>query len=396
MADRSPQRSWTFILFFGLFLNSGPAALAIKPAALEARTFGYQLQQEFVTSKSKALTNHFDPEAMWRRVFAPFGIATMEDPETPKIFKAQFLPSLVSDLTVFDSYQTLFLSRVLLIEDARYLEFVLVDESGRFQILLARLHQQTDGAIGISDLWMHGAHLEVSRNLRDTLIVSGVPATGVLDDEEMTLALQMPAIRPAFNQLFYEIGQGQLEAAFTQWLRVPEDVKKTRFWRYLRMRLVFMGSVSALGNLQHAIKEGSEANALVQLSYAEESHTPEGRLRLLDRALRSRQEMPFLQVTKAGVLLEMGRNREALNLARDVYELNPFSISAYLIAVQAAHLLGDEKAVKAALQQWVVLSPASEIDKLIRTTPDLEGCLTSAAYVAWKEKQPSAKEPQVP
>jgi hypothetical protein len=177
------------------------------------------------------------------------------------------------------------------------------------------------------------------------------------------------------------------------WSLAPDDVRHTRFWRYLRLRLVSLGSAPALKSLQDAIADGSETDPLIGLSYSQEAQTPEGRLRLLDRALRTEQEMPFLRAAKAGVLLEMGRDREALDLTRDICELTPFNGAAYLIALRASVALDDMAGAMTVLRQWGLVLPASTIEPLLKATPQLAAFLASKDYREWRQTAVTAQQP---
>ncbi|MEZ5413199.1 MAG: hypothetical protein R3F03_02680 [Opitutaceae bacterium] len=364
--------------------HGAPEARAVDPTHDEAREFGQKLQTEFEDQKHETLVQHLDQTALFQRIFSSFGQQSLTDPAAKNIFEKQFLPSLLADMATMSEARSLILSRVMLMGDARYLEVVLLEDNDSFRVLMLRLSRKPDGSIGISDITFHGATLEYSLLIRDALIVLGAPLAGGLGEEGMTLVYRKSMLMPVLNQMAYESARGDQEAAFTQWLRAPEDVQKTRFWRNWRTRLVMLGSVAALNHLQSAIADGSETNPMLRLSFAKDIHTPEARLELLEDALGKTWEMPFLRTAKASALLELDRIPEALQIASEALALAPYNVSAYLVGIKAHVMSGKPEEGVKLMQSMNRFLSAGEIQELLELDPELSDFLRSAEYTAWR------------
>lgn len=381
------------VTFFALH-GALPEAWAVDPSHDEARVFGLKLQTEFAAQKHEIIVQHLDREALFRRIFSSFGHQSLADPEAKNVFETKFLPSLLADIATVNEARALILSRVMLLGDARYLEVVLLDNNDLFRVLMLRLSRKTDGAIGISDLKFHGATLEYSLLIRDAMIVLGAPVAGGLGEEAMTLVYRKEMLMPVMNQMIYENANGNWEAAFTHWLRAPEDVQKTNFWRHWRMRLAMLGSSAALNHLQNAIADGSETDPMLRLSFAKDMHKPEIRLSLLEDALGKTWEMPFLRTAKASVLLELGRVPEALQIASDTVALAPYNVSAYLVGIKAHVLSGNLDAGVKLMQSMNQFLPAREIQELLEADPALADFLRSEEYSIWHKMATEQVAPQ--
>ena len=383
LAGSSPIRLGATMLAVAI-LPVGGLAGAVRPDYAAARAFGAGLQSDYQTQKGHALVARLDGEAMKRRVFATFGDDVMEQPGVKKLWDDQFYPSFQKQLLDLGVFPTLFLARVSLVDGARAIECVVLDDVGRFQVLVLRLCVNADGLVRIEDVRLLGASSGLTGAVRGTLLVMGARAAVKLDDEESALEGLGSVYQLTTTETFGKMAQGKLDEAFVIWNGVLPKFKDTAYWRSVRTRLALGGSARAMADLQAAMRRGETIDPFVRFSMATAAKNNQEAILAMDDVLRETKNLAFLRSVKAGLLLDLGRLNEAMDLARETTRQDPAGWLGYLVWIRAAIALDDSRSAAEGLNCLSRLIPSSEFEKVFSATPELQKIRSSSVYATWK------------
>lgn len=362
-------------------LVAAAAMAQVRPDFSAAVAFGLSLQRDYGAEKSRAITAKFDHDAMMHRVM---GRGIRDRPEYSRLVSGwteQAVPMLDRVFQPHDSFETLVVARVGLIEGWRALECVLLHKGGAFHLVTLLLVEKSPGAIGIADLRFASSTLEMTKGIRFEMLLRGEPLPDVLEEEEVRLAGFARAWRGQIMPALAAIARGEKDPAFRLWDRLPEEMKGTRVWIDHRNRLAFGGSAAAMMQLQAEARVGKGGPPAVRLSLAVSAKDRERALAALDDFIAGQRNLPFLRTVKADLLLTAGRFDEALTLARDIGALAPGSVAAHVVAFRASAALARPAVATEALADWArAMTPA-----LVAKTVDGDSTAEVAAFRATPE-----------
>ncbi|MEO6005229.1 MAG: hypothetical protein ABIZ04_09555 [Opitutus sp.] len=380
------RESLVLIVMFTWFAT---AKAGTRPDYFSARSFGAELQGDFQVRRSTAIVERLNGEAMRVRVFGPFGKEALADERGVEMWNKFSLPGLVRDLGTYDVGFTFVVNRVLVVDASRFLECLLISEQNHIVFLLLRLTQSDDGKIRIADMQFSGSELEVSRSIRQTLILLGYRTDQLLEPEEEGLSraiskhsMNAAEIFTAINEKDYGLAFGFLQSNYG-------ELNHTRIWRELRNRLAFLGSKSAMRNLEAECASGEPTNSLLSFGILSNKGDKQRALAALEQTIRDFHQPAVLCAIRAGLLIDLNRNEEALASAENLSELNPLSGSSWRVAILAAVNLQKPASAIRALNGWAKIAPRSEIDAILQHEPALTKFLASPDYLAWKEVRKS-------
>lgn len=387
--DRSAARRGRFVLAGGLGFIS-VLSWAARPSYEDAQRFGYELQASYAERHMNAILDKLDDEGMARQMFSVFGVTGLESNNDKLSWNTTFLPTIRSGLTAYESLETLVFSRVLWLDGRRALECVLLDARGNFQVLTLWLNQKPNGTILIDDYRTLGSTLEITRRLRHVYLLIGAPFSAGLSEEEQDLAFHSENHVKQSRMAMDRLGQNRYDEALTLLMTLPEQIRTKRIWLDIRNGIALAGCEPALAQVMDEYRRGRLANRFLRFVYARNAGDAVASLKALEALIEENYEMAFLRVQRAELLVEAGQAGRALALAREIYELNPFSTGAYFAAIHAAAALRQPAAAVQALQRWNLLMPVGEIDKLLRAEKSVEDFVGTADYARWREQAAAA------
>ena len=376
--------SWVARVCLAVAICSSTQA-SVLPDAASARAFGFALQQDFQARRSQAIIERLDSPALMSRVFGPFGPDAVADPQAKDMWDTVSFPGLVRELGAYDEGFRLLMSRVMLVDGSRFLECILLDQQNALRMLSLRLNQSVDGQIRIEDLHFSGSELEVSRTLRQILILVGYRTERLLDPEEEALSSLAAKHPMRAGDIFSSMREQKYNQAFGFLSLNYRDLNHTRIWRELRNRLANLGCAPAQRHLAAECADGKITNSFLRFAVISTQGDKALTLAALEQVLVKYRDPSFLRAMKAALLVEVGRASEALMLAQDIYELNPQSGSAYYAAVLAAVQTTQTAAAFTALDGWAMVVAREEIDRILQGEPTMVEFCASARYVAWKQ-----------
>lgn len=371
-----------------MFVWITSANAGTRPDFFSARAFGMELQRDFSVRRSKAVVDRLDGEAMRARVFGPFGKDALVEPREVERWNKFSLPGLVSEFASYDVGFTFVANRVLVLEGSRFLECLLLSEQNGIIFLWLRLVQSNDGKIRIEDMQFSSSELEISRSMRQTLILLGYRTEQLLDPEEEALTRAISKHPTSTMEIFKAISERDYGLAFGFLNSNFGDLSQTRIWRELRNRLAFLGSKSAARNLEAECANGELTNPILRFSVLSNKGDKEHALAALEQTILEYHRPSVLCAVRANLLIDLNRNAEALTLAENLYELNPLSGSAFRVACLAAVNMQKTEAAFRALNGWTKLSLPVDIDRILQQVPATAQFRASPDYVAWKAASP--------
>ena len=378
-----------------LFAGAATAGAGIRPDYFAARRFGYALQHDFQKRPKDALVDRLDSAAMMKRAFGPFGSDVTEDPRAKDMWEKVSFPQFTSELRSLGEMNTLVLSRISLVDDARWIECLLLTDNGSFRLMSLRLNEAPDGTIRIEDFRFAGSEMEASRILRQILILSGVRMLKRLDDEESELCDLSARYPMLFHDVFTAFQQQHYDFAFHRMCDTPAKLQRTRIWRQLRYRLANLGSADAQKQLDAACLAGEE-DPFLRYSFLVAKGDHAKALPAFEQVVKAYHGLAFFRSVEADLLIGAGRSHEAFCLAREVYQTNPLLNTAYLAAVHGA--VADRQFGEAitTLDAWRALAAPQQIDEWLKKVDGLAGFLASPSYTEWskgKTSGPHVTEP---
>lgn len=388
-AGQTPHRA-AIRSFLALLAIAVTAHATVLPDAAEARRFGAQLQRDFAIRNTAAIMDRLDFDAVLGRVLSP-DLAASE--AYPKI-KARWEPGLEAafsgHLASLASFHTMIVGRVILAEDARALECLLLDHHDRVEFVTLPLREAIDGKIQIVDVQIGGNRYGIAGTIRLMMLLVGTPLPGMTSADEFALRDLAAPYSEIIKLALDDYRAGKYDAAFGNWSSVSPELKQTWIWRELRDRMAFAGCVAARHDLETDIRHHGPVDAFAQLAIASDKSAA---LAAVDQILREHDDLAFFRVVKARLLLDLGRPAEAFSLASDVMNLTPLSGSAYATATEAAEAAGRRDQAIGALRRWAISASPLDIDRTLATQPNLEKLRSSAEYQGWLKSAEGAKSP---
>lgn len=349
-----------------------------------ARAFGFELQNAHAQTKGKALVERVSAEGMRRRIFAPLGANSVNLPEVHTMWKQALWPALSQEIEKIGDAPSFYVEQIGLIEGERVITGIVSGETTGLYCVCLWLEERGDGKIHIVDLRLSGQSLEFTRRLRHVLVLLGAPYSDALDEEERTLAFASAANAAPAQRALAAMHDQQADTAFAHWDQLHHELRATRLWREMRDTLMRSGSTGARESWLAEQRAGKSANAMLALNHVRQSPEKSAALAALDRLIAEGLNSPALRAEKAAVLLEAGRPAEALHLARAVYQLNPFSVHACLVATRAALRLERSDLALESLRHWGRVVGNEPVDRLLAGLEDADALRASAAYKEWR------------
>lgn len=377
-------RSSALFLPFVLVLGFAATLAGGVPTYDAARAFGFELQSAHGQTKGKAFVERVSAEGMRRRVFAPLGANSVNLPEVQTMWEQGLWPALSQEIEKIGNAPALYVEQIGLIEGERVITGILSGEKIGLYCVCLWLEERGDGKIHIVDLRLSGQSLEFTRRLRHTLVLLGAPYSDALDEEERTLAFASAAFAEPAQRALAAMHDQQADAAFAHWNQLRHELGSTRLWRDMRDTLMQSGSTVARESWLAEQRAGKSANALLELNHERQSPDKSAALAAFDRLIAEGLNSPALRAEKASLLLEAGRPAEALQLAREVYRLNPFGVHACLVAMRAALRLEQPDLALEALRHWGRVAGNEPVDQLLAGLEDAATLRASAAYKEWR------------
>ena len=368
------------------------ASGAAKPDYSKALDFGIKLQRDFGRRHSQAVIDRLDEDQLRRKVFSAYTEEVVSSPEVLALWNDGFYPGFLSRLKQLDGLQQMILTRVLSLDGTRLLECELVGKEGYIQLVYWELAENAEGTITIVDQRIRGEELSYSRRLKHLFLLEGFSSGVAVGDDEMDLERESAGCHLRVKEALAALDKNQFDAAFQLWADLPEEVKKTAIWRDVRFTLAARGGKLALESLQADIQAGKPGidHLLCYNAAIERADYPTAQ-RELDQVLMDTYDAPVFQAMKCELLSKTHHEKEALQLATGVYQLNPYAFAAYLQAATAAVALADLPAAQTVMQDWAQVYAPSLIDALVKKHPDLEKLLQSPAYQKWLNAAPPVK-----
>lgn len=358
---------------------------AVIPDASTARAFGAELARSYSVGRTQAIVDRLDPDTVLARVFSP----RVLEGEGAEKMRAEWAPKIKTwignALKPFDHFKVMLAARVILADDARWLDCVFLTENGVAQYAALRLVQTPAGEVRVGDVAIGGNALTYAQALRQTFILMRLPVPQIVDPEELELREQAATCGYTATLGLEALGEQKYDVAFKYWSDLTPEMKKTRLWRDIRDRMALTGSAGAREDVARDVRAGKPVNRFVQLYLALLDHDNAGALAAIDGVLQTCRALAFFRSMKAGLLIAAGRPMEAYELAHDVMEVTPASGSAYVIAVRAGVAAKRADLAVEALKHWQRATPASAIDDSVAAQPELKAFRESAEYAAWRK-----------
>lgn len=362
------------------------ARAASRPDYGAAAEFGVTLQREFLARREAAIMEHIDSDAMRRRAFGPFGDEMSESEAGKRAWTETFYPTVTKMLKSAAARSSMFVfCRVILLDDARQVEGMLVGTDGNLEFVRLHLCFAANGGIAIDDFCFAGSELEATRSIRHIVILLGVRGDKPLDDEETQLCVASDGHGGAFRLVMELFGNQKPEAAFDLLSAPANRIDETKIWRQLRNMLALAGSEGARSDLRAAV-EARAVDSFLEYQIWQQSGDRERTLAALERVLVEYRELPFLRLVKAGLLLEMERPEEAYAIAVEVRDCNPGLISAYFMTLRAALATGRMEKALAVVRAWAEAQPPGDVASSIEAEATLAEFAKSAGYTEWKKQ----------
>jgi hypothetical protein len=369
-----------------LLLMLTAASQAGLPSYDATWKFCAELQGDYAKRQAAALTDRLDKDRMFVQMTTPLGPDALKDPAAKAGWEKNFLPIARSELEYLSSYKTLSVEQVGLLEGQRVAVCILFQPHGAVNTLTLWLDQRPDGSLGIVDYRTMGQQLEITRRLRQfVLLLSGV-FNSALDEEERTLSFAS-GYAVNLQAYFRELNVNKLDAAFDRLTCFPPEVRATRLWQDLRDGLALAGSATARKSAFEDARISGTLNPLLALGKPGGDQAQV--LAALDLLDRRTLHSAYVRGVRAEYLVTQGRAAEGLALARATYELNPFSATACAAAVRAAAVLARTDDALHALRAWNRVAAPAEIDAQLAPGPDFTRLRETPQYRAWLAAAPT-------
>ncbi len=366
------------------------AAGATRPDYNASRAFGFELQQDFAKRHSAAVIDRVGEEALRRKTFAAYSDEVASSSEVMTAWKDVFYAGFLQHLKQLDTQEQMVLERVLSLNGTRLLECILVAKNGSTRLVYWELAEEPDGKIHIIDERMQGEELSYSRRLKHLFLLSGFSSTVLVGDEEMDLERESARCHERVREALAVMEKGAFDEAFRRWSDLPEEVKKTAIWRDIRFSMASRGGEMATKSLQADIQDGKPGiDPVLRYNAAMAHQDYPTALDAIDEVLMATYDAPLFQALKCELLTKTHRAKESLQMATNIYQLNPFTFAAYIQAAEAAAALDDLKAAQAVMHDWSQVYASSRIDDLVKTLPGLEKLRGSPAYREWLKAAPA-------
>lgn len=375
-----------------LALGATLAAGATRPDYNAARTFGYELQQDFAKRHAAAVIDRVGEEGLRRKAFAAYGDELASSAVVMAAWKDIFYPGFLQHLRQLDTQNQMILQRVLSLDGVRLLECVLVGRNSSSQLVYWELAEDPDGRIRIIDQRVLGEELSYSRRLKHLFLLDGFPSMVLVGEEEMDLERESAGCHQRVREALALMEKNQLNDAFHLWADLPEEVRKTAIWRDVRFSMASRDCEPAINSLQADIQEGKPGiDPVLRYNVAIAREDYPTALRAIDEVLMETHDAPLFQALKCDLLTKTHHAREGLQFATEIYQLNPYAFAAYLQAAEAAVALDDLKAAQGVMRAWSQVYAPAKIDDLLKTQAELEKLRRSPAYQEWLKAAPPAK-----
>lgn len=359
-------------------------AQGIRPDYASTYGFAAALQTDYATQREKALQERINRTLLSQRSGAGFG-TNKEDESTLISQLASTMDSaLARELASLKQYPHLVVGRIAAIRGKRTLECLFFDEAGLFRVLFLTIEETSPGTLQIVDFSALGFPRSFVASLRDRLLFSGIPYYSPLNDDEARVERAMRPHLGVSRAFFSALAAENFDGAFTLLARLPEEVRALPVWRELRTRLISQGS-------ERAAKSLAEERAWAPIyeddfdRYIDVSHgrdTAE-KLSSLNAVLQSAHQLPFLQLIKVDLLVELGRLEEGSRLAEHLRELNPLLIGAHLAVIRTAFLSGQEaRALEALVEAGHIWKP-EDLLRFLENDPGSAAWKQSPKFQAW-------------
>jgi tetratricopeptide (TPR) repeat protein len=378
--------AWSGLL---IVLAGGPVAEAAAPGYDAARRFAYELQTDHAQRGLPALLERLDSEAMRRRTMAPLGRAVLTDGHYREAWEKFFWPGVTHELQPLQSMRTLLAEQPALIDGERVIGIILLDDEGNLHALSLWLVEHA-GRIVVADFRGLAQSLPISRRFRQMMLLWGAPFTSALDDEERALSFAPLDNRHRMNLVFEAVAKGRINQAHEHWSRMTDEVRGTRLWSDFRDIWAGAGLASAWHQWLKEHEAGRGTSPLLALAHERRRADKTRALAAVDQLIARAMNSPFLRTVKAELLLEAGRAPEALELAREVYQRNPFAVHACPVALGAALEADRPAEALAALEHWGRLVPADQIESFLQRDARTHAFRNTEGYLAWRRAQPPA------
>src|SRR6266542_4700441 len=388
--SRRSSVAYCYLILFGIVGTLSTASAAVRPDYFAARVFGYALQQDFQQRPKSALVDRLDSTAMMNRVFEPFGLDITEDPRVKQMWDNTSFPQFVSDLRLLGEATVLVFSRVSLVNDARWIDCLILTNNGAFRLMSLRLNEAADGTIRIEDFSFAGAQMEASRAMRQVLILRGLRSGKRLEEEETDLCDLSAPYPMLLQDVFVGLAQKKYDYAFRRLSDTPEKLQGTRIWKELRNRLANLGSADAQKQLAQSCFDEREQDPFLRYSVLATSGDTTKTLTAFEDVVSTYHGLPFFRAVQADLLINSGRAHEAIAIARETYQANPLLHTAYLAAVRGEVIDKQFDATMDTLAAWSALTGSQQIDEWLRKSEGLSDFVTSAPYLQWKNRSASA------
>ena len=373
------------LVFVVLGAGSLPLAKAVvRPDYFGAKQFSAQLQADFAKQHSQALIERIDREAMKTRVFSTFGKDAIESASAAIAWDQHIYPSLVRELGVLDTMTQFLPCRIELVDGMRVIESVVVNDKGEFRGLLLWLGMASDGTTKIVDIRFLGSSQEFSRRIRQVMILFGSKAAGVPDSEELALESLGQKNRKTISSAFEALRHNDPDEAFRRWSQADPELQSTRIWKDLRSTMAANGSALARQQIEQEHDTSSDNDSFTWYVLAMSHGDRKQALAALDGVLDQTRNLSFFRLLKGSLLLDEGRANEALELAEELYSLEPLLVGPHILAMRAALSMGKTDAAIRSLRHWNLVFSRTSIEGLLPNDALVTKFRGTQEYKEWK------------
>jgi hypothetical protein len=356
---------------------------AVRPDYDEAVAFAGNLQRDYAKRGPDALVEKLDADALRFQIFDGFDRGFVESDALKELVNTHCLPGLAASFRAYTKSKTFFCSRIVLQNDSRSLECILIAPDGS-TVFLTLLLAARDGKIVIKDceFWGQGFY---ARYMRQIFLVSGgMPGGMRLEAEDYDHYHEGRHVMLTVQTALDAFGRNDFPAAANIWMKLPEEFQALPFWRNFRDRLAAMGEPRAVRSVDEENRSGHRSNSYLSYMLALREDNLPAALVALDAVLVDRGNPPVLRAAKAYWLVKTGRSAEALALSRDVFALNPRLLMPYLHAIRAAIALNQPKEAVDTLNHWAQVWSLDEIEEILKAAKETENFIETATYRDWK------------
>jgi hypothetical protein len=386
-SDTPPRRLGRWLAGAGLFwlVVAGQGwAQGIRPDYASTYGFAAALQADYAKRRETALQERCNRNVLSERCGAGFG--TNKEDETTLIGQlvSSMASNLARELVSLKQYPHLVVGRIAAIRGKRTLECLFFDEGGRFRVVFLSIEETSPGTLHIVDFSALGFPRSFVVSMRERLLFSGMPYFSPLNDDEARVERAMRPHLRVGHSFFNVLSAGDFDGAFSLLATLPADVRALPLWRELRTRLIAQGS-------ERAAKSLAEERAWAPIyeddfdRFIEVSHGRDATVKLstLDAVLQSAHQLPFLQLIKVDLLIELGRLEEASRLAIHLRELNPLLIGAHLAVIRTSFLTREEPRALEALVEAAHIWKPEDLLRFLENDPGAPAWKESPRFQQW-------------